>query len=148
MVPQVTRPSKGGRLPACQLWICSVILFVGCTPTVSAPQITLPVDEQVAEKPKPDPNAVEPITYEDLDLPMEPDSVFQDWMLTQRVRDLDGRRVRISGYMFAGSLFTTGSVKQFFMLREQECPFGPGGQAHHAIEVELVFRHGLGLGLS
>lgn len=114
------------------------MFLVGCTPTpLPPPQIALEPVEEVVARPKADPNAIEPITYEDLDLPMEPDTLFQEWMLTQRVRDLDGRKVRISGYMFGGSLFTTGNVKRFYMLREKECPFGPGGQAHHAVEVEL-----------
>jgi hypothetical protein len=77
------------------------------------------------------------ITYEDLELPMEPDAVFQEWMLTQRVRDLDGRQVRITGFMCAGSIFTRRDIKNFVLLREQECPYGAGGEAHHAIEVVL-----------
>jgi hypothetical protein len=92
------------------------------------------------ESPTPEPNAVLPITYLDLDLPaLEPDSVFYDYLLTQRVRDLDGKRVRITGFMFSGSVYSSRNIKQFIMLRESEkdCPFGPGGQAHHAIAVTL-----------
>jgi hypothetical protein len=84
---------------------------------------------------KPDPNAVRAISFEDLDLPMEPDTLFQDWMLTQRVRDLDGKRVRITGFMLP--TYESRGIRQFIMLREKECPYGPGGQAHHVIAVTL-----------
>jgi hypothetical protein len=96
------------------------------------------VHAEVVDEPALPADEVVPITYEDLDLPMEPDTLFQEWMLTQRVRDLDGRRVRITGFMFAGGLFTTRNIKEFILLREKECPYGPGGQAHHVIAVELA----------
>jgi len=117
-----------------------VTILSGCLTSVSTPTGPPPSSNSADSqplRPAPDLSAVVPITYEDLDLPMEPDSVFQDWMLTQRVRDLDGRRVRISGFMFAGSVFTLHNVKNFILLREKECPFGNGGQAHHAVDVAL-----------
>ena len=117
----------------------SLSLLGGClSPVVPSPtiqqtkvEVTPPAARQR------DVNAIVPITYEDLELPMEPDSVFADWMLTQRVRDLDGKRVRLTGFMCAGSVFNRSHVKQFMMLREKECPYGPGGQAHHAVAVSL-----------
>lgn len=78
-----------------------------------------------------------PITFEDLDIGMEPDSVYEPWMLTTRVKSLAGQRVRITGFMSAAILQGGDTIRTFPLLREKECPFGPGGQAHHAIEVEL-----------
>jgi hypothetical protein len=94
-------------------------------------------DEPEESVAKADPQAVVAISYEDLDLPMEPDTLFENWMLTQRVRDLDGKRVRITGFMGGGVQYSGRNIRQFMMLREKECPYGPGGQAHHAIAVTL-----------
>lgn len=58
-------------------------------------------------------------------------------MLTYDVEQLEGKTVRIEGFIFGGSLFTTKGIKKFPLLREKECPFGEGGQAYHAIDVEL-----------
>ena len=109
----------------------------GCLATATQPVAlhSSDSDEPTATPIKPEPAAVLPISYDDLDLPMEPDAVFQDWMLTQRVRDLEGKRVRITGFMLPG--YDSQKVKQFVMLREKECPYGPGGQAHHVIAVSL-----------
>lgn len=117
----------------------SLSLLAGClSPVTPAPPIQ-PARTQSATPPTKQraADAILPITYEDLDLPMQPDSVFADWMLTQRVRDLDGKQVRLTGFMCAGSVYSNSNVKQFMMLREKECPYGPGGQAHHAVAVFL-----------
>lgn len=121
------------------------MLLPGCSdpPPPATPLATAvetlepPPAPQVEIDPDANDDAVIQITYEDLDLPMEPDTLFQEWMLTPRVRELDGKRVRITGFMFAGGLFTTRNIKEFILLREKECPYGPGGQAHHVIAVEF-----------
>jgi hypothetical protein len=78
-----------------------------------------------------------PITFEDLDIGMEADSVYEPWMLTTSVKSLIGKRVRITGFMSAAILQGSDTIRTFPLLREKECPFGPGGRAHHVIEVEL-----------
>jgi hypothetical protein len=78
----------------------------------------------------------EAITWERLDIGMEPDSVYQPWMLTHAIKVLEGKPVRIKGFMH-GAVFQKNNIRTFHLMREKECPFGPGGQAHHAIEVEL-----------
>lgn len=76
------------------------------------------------------------ITFEDINLHLQPDIVFRPWMLTDRARELDGRRVRISGYMLPD--IQQNHIRQFVLLRNRECKFGPGGQADHLINVNLV----------
>ena len=76
------------------------------------------------------------VEWEQLDLGMEPDSVYESWMLTTRVKALEGQHVRITGFM-SGAIFQRDNIRTFPLMRERECPFGPGGQAHHVIEVEL-----------
>jgi hypothetical protein len=36
-----------------------------------------------------------------------------------------------------GAVFQRDNIRNFPLMRELECPFGPGGQAHHVVEVEL-----------
>jgi hypothetical protein len=98
-----------------------------------------PAEVSPAEKPAArDPLATIAITFEDLDLPMEPDTLFQEWMLTQRVHDLTGRRVRVRGYMGKG-LFQLKNIREFVLMRDLECcQFGPGATADHSIQVTLA----------
>ncbi len=81
-------------------------------------------------------DAVVEIVFEDIQLPIQQDMVFRPFMLTDRVRDLDGRRVRIHGYMLPDS--KTKGITQFVLLKNTECKFGPGGQADHLINVLMV----------
>ncbi len=83
-----------------------------------------------------DVNDIEKIDFADLNLGMESDQVFRPFMLTERARELDGRVVRISGYMDAGVLQQEG-FRDFVLLRNTECKFGPGGQADHLVHVEV-----------
>ena len=118
--------------------------LVGCGPaSVTVPEkpvvaVTSPPQPVVPEKPpEPEkPKGPEDITWERLDIGMEPDSVFQPWMLTTSIKLLEGKPVRIKGWM-NGAVFQRNNIRNFHLMREKECPFGPGGQAHHAIEVEL-----------
>ena len=57
-------------------------------------------------------------------------------MLTDRVKELDGKRIRISGYMLPDS--KTKGIQEFVLLKNTECKFGPGGQADHLLNVLLV----------
>ncbi|MCA9151633.1 MAG: DUF3299 domain-containing protein, partial [Planctomycetales bacterium] len=80
--------------------------------------------------------AAEEIVFEDIELPIQADIVFRPFMLTDRVKDLDGKRIRISGYMLPDS--KTKNIQEFVLLKNTECKFGPGGQADHLLNVLLV----------
>ena len=83
-----------------------------------------------------DATSVQVIAFEDIELPIQADIVFRPFMLTDRVKDLDGQRIRIDGYMLPDS--KTKGIKQFVLLKNTECKFGPGGQADHLLNVEMV----------
>jgi hypothetical protein len=122
--------------------IFGLALIGGCSPqpVQIATSSGANTEPPAATRPQSDPDAIIPVTYKDLDLKsLQPDSKFEDWMLTQRIRDLDGKRVRLTGYMHSGSLSATRNIRQFILLRdsEKDCPFGPGGRAHHATAVTL-----------
>ncbi|WP_254507036.1 hypothetical protein [Anatilimnocola floriformis] len=119
------------------LMLLAATLLAGCAPTppVSPTAPVKPVDTTPIVAP-PSPPVTEDLKWERLDIGMEPDSVFQPWMLTTSIKVLEGKPVRIKGWM-NGAVFQRSNIRQFHLMREKECPFGPGGQAHHAIEVEL-----------
>lgn len=76
------------------------------------------------------------ITFDDLQLEMKEDSAFDPALLTPRIRQLDGRRVRIRGFIFPAIFQQTG-ITRFPLVKNTQCKFGPGGLAHHVILVDL-----------
>jgi hypothetical protein len=128
--------------------LLSIVLVIsGCLPSSSVPPTSPGVSQSASKppaaetKPEPppqpaEPPAIEDITWERLDIGMEPDSVYQPWMMKTSIKVLEGKPVRIKGFM-NGAVFTRTNIRNFHLMREKECPFGPGGQAHHAIEVEM-----------
>lgn len=82
-------------------------------------------------------NKLQLITFDDLKIDMPADTVFARSMLTDRVKQLEGARIRIRGFLFPASFKQTG-ITQFPLIMNMQCKFGPGGQAHHIILVELI----------
>ena len=149
----------------------SLIVFCGCGESVVAPVVAAerataassapkptsdtgelkPTEPKPTEKPagvqrpKADrtptrPGDAEKITFEDIVLGMQADVVFRDFMLTDRAKELDGKRVSIAGYMHGG-VESTRNIREFILLRNTECKFGPGGQADHLARVFLQADH-------
>ncbi len=67
---------------------------------------------------------------------MQQDIVFRPWMLSDRAKELDGKRVRLTGFMHGG-VSQTKKIKEFVLLKNTECKFGPGGQADHLVQVKM-----------
>jgi hypothetical protein len=83
------------------------------------------------------PGEAEKITFEDLNLGMQADVVFRPFMLdNSRVKELEGKRIAIAGYMHGGQASQRG-IKDFILLKNTQCKFGPGGQADHLANVIL-----------
>ena len=94
----------------------------------------VPVDKRSSPA---DDDSLKIISFDDLQVDIQADMVFEPSMLTDRVRELDGRRVRIRGFIFPAVFQQTG-IDQFLLVMNTECKFGPGEEAHHIIIVELV----------
>lgn len=82
-------------------------------------------------------DAVAAITFEDLKTEMPADTKFEPSMLPERVKQLDGRRVNIRGFIFP-SIMQQEGIKRFPLVMNTQCKFGPGGQAHCIIMVDMV----------
>jgi len=76
-----------------------------------------------------------PISFDDLRLSLKSGEAFDKSLLTSRAKELVGKQVAIRGYIF--SELTTTSLVRFPFLRSAECPFGPGANAEHVIDVQL-----------
>ena len=94
------------------------------------------VAEDAEAKPPGSEDQTIPITFDDLKLEMEKDTVFDPSLLTERVKQLDGRRVRVRGFIFP-SVFQQTGITSFPLIKNLQCKFGPGGQAHHIVLVEM-----------
>ena len=82
------------------------------------------------------PSEVAEITFDDINLGMQQDMAFRPFLLTERAKELNGRCVRLSGYM-NGGLSQFRGIKEFVLLKNRECKFGPGGQADHLVRIFL-----------
>jgi hypothetical protein len=92
---------------------------------------------QPAEKEKPVKRSGKPveITYDDLNTEMKEDMKWDAKFLTDRIKELEGKTVKIAGFMLAD--FRTKGITEFVMLKNTECKFGPGGAPHHVVLVHL-----------
>jgi hypothetical protein len=99
-----------------------------------------PRETAAAQRPRADrgpsrPGQAEKITFDDLNLGMQADVVFRDFMLNDRVKELAGQRVSLVGYMHGG--VSSKTIDNFVLLKNNQCKFGPGGQADHLARVFL-----------
>jgi hypothetical protein len=95
------------------------------------PQLQRPPADRTITKP----GDAEKITWDDLNLGMQADVVFRPFM-ADPVKDLAGKRISIVGYMHGGQAGQRG-IKEFILLKNTQCKFGPGGQADHLADVKL-----------
>ena len=79
------------------------------------------------------------INFDDLQFPIEIDQRFTDDLLTDEVRQLDGREITIRGYILPTTLFKQTGIRQFVLVRDnQECCFGPGAALYDCMIVDMV----------
>ncbi len=123
----------------------------------SAAGETTQVNTQVKVKEEPEPKADPPrqeveerkssqaalakgeINFDDLKFDLEKDQPFDDSLLTDEIRELDGTKVKLRGYILPSTLFSETNISQFVLVRDnQECCFGPGAALFDCVMVEMV----------
>lgn len=76
------------------------------------------------------------ITFDDLKFGIEKGQTFERSMLTPKILALDGRKVRIRGYILPS--FQQTGLTQFVLVRDNlQCCFGPGAALYDCILVEM-----------
>lgn len=78
------------------------------------------------------------ITFDDLKLELPAGALFRDEVLTERVKELDQNRVKLSGFIHAGSIFQQKGISEFVFVMNPECKFGPDGEAFCVVLVQLA----------
>ncbi|MEM6471321.1 MAG: DUF3299 domain-containing protein [Planctomycetota bacterium] len=77
------------------------------------------------------------INFDDLAFDLEKDTAFDPKLWTERLRRIDGKKVRLRGYIHP-SVYQMEGIKQFVLVRDnQECCFGPGAALFDCVMVEM-----------
>lgn len=124
-----------------RLAVGCLISLIGCdTPSpVEQPAATVTTDteSEVPNTPPAEPQRLEDKTFDDIKFDIEPDAPFDRKLLTDTIRELDGRRIRIRGYILPTA--QQRGIKQFVLVRDnQECCFGPGAALYDCILVNML----------
>jgi len=128
------------RVSLGSLSLLAIGLSTGCRVSSESPSAAAITQPEKPSAPTPtQSNENEPIAvqWDRLEMPLGEDNHFEPWMVPSRVSELDGKRVRIEGLIYAGGLYQKGNIREFPLIRELGCQFGSGAPAWHVIMVEL-----------
>ena len=80
---------------------------------------------------------VKEVTFDHVKLELKKGDSYNSSLLTDDVKKLDGKQIRIRGYILPS--FQQTGIKQFILVRDNmECCFGPGALLHDCILVEMI----------
>ena len=118
------------------LGLLGLTLCPGCDEAAAPPPIgSIGAGEKAAVEPS-KPLALVDQTFDDIKFDIEPDGDFERSMLTDEIRELDGRRIRIRGYILPTA--QKRGIREFVLVRDnQECCFGPGAALYDCILVTM-----------
>ena len=75
-------------------------------------------------------------TFDDIKFDMKKEEPFERLMLTDAIRQLDGQKIRIRGYIFPTPI--QNGISEFVLVRDNlECCFGPGAALYDCILVKM-----------
>lgn len=78
------------------------------------------------------------VNFDDLQFDIEKDQAFKDGMLNQVVKQLDGKKIKLRGYILPSTLFKETDISEFVLVRDnQECCFGPGAALFDCVVVKM-----------
>jgi hypothetical protein len=81
-------------------------------------------------------SAVQNITFDTLKFPLEKNADYQPSLLTPSIEALNGRTVRLRGYILPS--FQQSGITQFVLVRDNmQCCFGPGAALYDCVVVEM-----------
>ena len=80
---------------------------------------------------------VKEVTFDEIALDLKKGDPYDSSLLTDKVKKLDGKTIRLRGYILPS--FQQTGIKQFILVRDNmECCFGPGALLHDCVVVEMV----------
>jgi hypothetical protein len=78
------------------------------------------------------------LTFDDIKFDAEKGEAFERSQITSEIEALDGKRVRIRGWILPQSVFKQRGIKNFVLVRDnQECCFGPMAALYDCIVVRM-----------
>jgi len=81
--------------------------------------------------------AVKSVTFDDVKLELKKGDPYDSTALTPKVKELDGKTIRIRGFILPS--FQQTGIRQFVLVRDNmQCCFGPGALLHDCILVEMA----------
>lgn len=87
-------------------------------------------------KGSPDDKKPRELTFDDIKFEMERNADFDPELLTEEIEKLDGKRIKIRGYMLPS--FQQDGITQFVLVRDNmECCFGPGAMLYDCLIVDM-----------
>lgn len=107
------------------LALFTLCVFSGCTEDTAEQNTVVSAGDVRPER----------VSFNDLDIGIQPDIVFRPWMLSETAHGLEGHKIRIGGYILPDNQLE--NISEFVLLKNTQCKFGPGGQADHLIMVTL-----------
>jgi hypothetical protein len=79
------------------------------------------------------------INFDNLKFDLDKDAPFEDKMLTDDVRKLIDKKVKLRGYILPSTLFKETNIEEFVLVRDnQECCFGPGAALFDCVIIKMV----------
>jgi hypothetical protein len=83
------------------------------------------------------PGKVRDLTFDDLKFEMKKEDPFFRSLLTPKIEQLSGTKIRIRGFILP--TFQQKGIMRFVLVRDNmECCFGPGAALYDAIVVDMV----------
>lgn len=108
----------------------------GASPTAASTPAAPPVKPAPPAKPATS-TRIADISFDDIKFDMEKGAAFERSMLTSKIEALDGRKIRIRGFILPPPV--AAGLTRFVLVRDNlSCCFGPGAALYDAIFVEMV----------
>ena len=124
------------------LWLVPMLCVASAAEPVDQRRGAAQTDEQRKPAPPPARPTVKSkgeISFDDLKFEILPDAPYDASMLTDELRALDGKVVKLRGYILPSTLFREKNIDEFVLVRDnQECCFGPGAALFDCVVVNLV----------
>jgi hypothetical protein len=122
-------------LVICTLWLSASATLMRATPASSAETSS---EEEVLKRRQGSPDDKKPreLTFDSIKFEMVRNAEFRRSLLTEEIEKLDGKRIKIRGYMLPS--FHQDGITQFILVRDNlECCFGPGAMLFDCLIVDM-----------
>ena len=95
-----------------------------------------PIELKIQDVAKNKTSKTQAISFDDIKFEMGKDDLFKRSMLTKKIKDYDGTKIKIRGYILPS--FKQDGLTQFVLVRDNmECCFGPGAAIYDCVMIQM-----------